>query len=148
MKVLDFGLVKSVNGDTPGNSFATAQGQVAGTPAYMAPEVAMGEAFDGRADVYAVGCVAYYLLTGRVVFEAGNPMAMLARHMRDTPLPPSAGGELAVPAELDRLVLQCLAKTPEARPAADELSRALSLVDTARWGEEQAMQWWKANRPS
>jgi eukaryotic-like serine/threonine-protein kinase len=148
VKVLDFGLVKSVNNGGQENSFATAQGQVAGTPAYMAPEVAMGEPFDGRADVYALGCVAYYLLTGRTVFEAGNAMAMLARHMRDSPAPPSARGELAVPTALDRLVLQCLAKTPDARPAAAELSRALGEVDTARWGEEQAMHWWQANRPS
>lgn len=148
VKVLDFGLVKSLKGEAGENSFATAHGQVAGTPGYMAPEMVMGESFDGRADVYAVGCVAYYLLTGRMVFEAGNAMAVVARHMRDVPVPPSSLGELAVPAELDRLVLQCLAKAAAARPSADELSRALSLVATAPWGEEQAMQWWKANRPS
>lgn len=148
VKVLDFGLVKSVDGEPRENSLATAWGHVAGTPGYMAPEVAMGESFDGRADIYAVGCVAYYLLTGRMVFEAGNAMAVLARHMRDTPQAPSTVGEQAVPAELDRVVLQCLAKAATARPSADELSRALSLVETTPWGEEQAMHWWKTNRPA
>jgi serine/threonine-protein kinase len=147
VKVLDFGLVKSVSSENPEHSLATAAGHIAGTPAYMAPEVALGEPFDGRADIYAVGCVAYFLLTGRLVFEATNSMGMMAKHMRDMPVAPSERGELQVPAELDRLVLQCLAKKPMDRPAgAAELSRALGLIDTARWGEEQAMQWWNANR--
>jgi len=147
VKVLDFGLVKSVGSETPEHSLATAAGHIAGTPAYMAPEVATGEPFDGRADIYAVGCVAYYLLTGRLVFEAANPLGMMAKHMRDAPVPPSERSELPVPAGLEQLVLQCLAKKPADRPpGAGELSRALALVDTDRWGEEQAMQWWKANR--
>ena len=73
VKVLDFGLVKSVAGGPAGEpSLATAAGSTPGTPAYMAPEMALGEAVDGRADLYALGCVAYYLLTGQLVFEAAT----------------------------------------------------------------------------
>src|SRR5262249_58349708 len=70
VKVLDFGLVKSVTGAAAGQSLETAVGSTPGTPAYMAPEVALGETVDGRADLYALGCVAYYLLTGHLVFDA------------------------------------------------------------------------------
>jgi serine/threonine-protein kinase len=149
VKVLDFGLVKSVRTETAEHSLATAAGHIAGTPSYMAPEVAMGESFDGRADLYAVGCVAYYLLTGRMVFEAANPLAMMARHLRDAPTPPSQRGEIPIPPELERLILQCLAKRPADRPAgAAELSRSFVGIETPPWGEEQAMQWWRANRPA
>ncbi len=70
VKVLDFGLVKSVAGASDEDSLATAAGLTPGTPAYMAPEMARGDTVDGRADIYALGCVAYYLLTGQLVFEA------------------------------------------------------------------------------
>lgn len=147
VKVLDFGLVKSVDREKSADSLETAQGNVAGTPSYMAPEVAMGEAFDGKADIYALGCVGYFLLTGRPVFDAHNHMAMIVQHMRDVPAAPSKQAELAIPAELDTVILQCLAKSPDLRPSAIELSRALGQVKTAEWGEEQALQWWTTNRP-
>jgi eukaryotic-like serine/threonine-protein kinase len=149
VKVLDFGLVKSADGESPDHSLATGTGQVAGTPAYMAPEVILGEVFDGRADLYALGCVAYYLLTGRLVFEVANPLGMMASHMRDAPVPPSLRGEMRIPPELERVVMQCLAKRPADRPAgAGELAQWLTSIDTAPWGEEQAMHWWKANLPA
>jgi serine/threonine-protein kinase len=148
VKVLDFGLVKSVNGHGRSESLATEQGLIAGTPGYMAPELAVGETFDGRADVYAVGCVAYYLLTGRTVFEAQTPMAMLAKHIRDEPVPPSRRTELAVPPDLEILVLRCLDKRPDHRPGAEELSRELGRVDSAPWTEAMARQWWAANQPA
>jgi tRNA A-37 threonylcarbamoyl transferase component Bud32 len=148
VKVLDFGLVKSVTGEKAAQSLATAAGLVAGTPAYMAPEMALGESFDGRADIYALGCVAYYLLTGQLVFDAANGLGMIARHMRDVPVPPSERVELPVPAALEQLVLACLAKAPEQRPrSAAMLSRSLSAIEEEPWGEEQAMQWWNVNRP-
>jgi hypothetical protein len=148
VKVLDFGLVKSVADGSGEHSLATAAGLTPGTPAYMAPEMALGEAFDGRADLYALGCVAYYLLTAQLVFEAGNGLQMIARHMRDTPVPPSRRVELPVPAALEQLVLACLAKEPAGRPrSAAELSLALAAIGVEPWGEEQAREWWRVNRP-
>ena len=147
VKVLDFGLVKSV-GEGLEQSLATAAGLTPGTPAYLAPEMALGEAFDGRADLYALGCVAYYLLTGQLVFDAVNSMQMIAKHMREAPIPPSQRTELPVPAELERLILRCLAKQPHDRPeSAAELSRLLAAVEAAPWGEDQAKQWWSAHAP-
>jgi serine/threonine-protein kinase len=149
VKVLDFGLVKSVTGPGVEQSLATAAGLTPGTPAYMAPEMALGEAFDGRADIYAVGCVAYYLLTGQLVFDAVNGLQMIAKHMRDVPVPPSNRAELPIPPALEQLVLACLAKKPADRPAgAAELSRSLAAIDGEPWGEEQAMRWWRANQPA
>jgi serine/threonine-protein kinase len=146
---LDFGLVKSVEPTTDEHSLATAAGLAPGTPAYMAPEMAMGEAIDGRADLYALGCVAYYLLTGRLVFEAANGMQMIARHMQDAPVSPSERAELPVPAALENLVMTCLAKRPADRPAsAARLSDALAAIPGAVWGQAEAGQWWEANRLS
>ncbi len=148
VKVLDFGLVKSVAAEHPEHSLATAAGSVAGTPAYMAPEMALGEPVDGRADLYALGCVAYYLLTGRLVFEAANGLQMIAKHMREAPVAPAARAELTVPPALNGLVLACLAKDPVDRPpSAAQLSRSLAAIPDESWSEEQAMQWWKVNRP-
>jgi eukaryotic-like serine/threonine-protein kinase len=147
VKVLDFGLVKPVTSAGEGHSLATAAGLTPGTPAYMAPELALGETVDGRADVYALGCVAYYLLTGRLVFEADNAFQMVVKHLKEEPVPPSQRSELHVPAALDAVVLACLAKDVERRtPSATELARSLAAVepDVEPWGEEQAARWWSA----
>jgi len=149
VKVLDFGLVKSVADRSPEASLATAEGLTPGTPAYMPPEAALGEVIDGRADLYALGCVAYYLITGHLVFESSNPMQMIARHMRDQPVPPSKRTELPVPPELERLVLACLAKDPNDRPrSAADLGRALGAIPAEPWSEEEALKWWTVNRPA
>jgi hypothetical protein len=143
VKVLDFGLVKSVADMSPEHSLATAQGLAIGTPAYMPPEAALGKTIDGRADLYALGCVAYYLLTGHLVFESANAMQMVARHLHDQPVPPSERTELPVPPELERLVLACLAKNPDDRPrSAADLGDALGAIPVEPWSEEQAMEWW------
>ncbi len=148
VKVLDFGLVKSVAGASSGHSLETAAGLTPGTPAYMAPEMALGRTVDGRADLYALGCVAYYLLTGQLVFEATTTIQMIAKHLHDEPVPPSRRAELPVPAALDQLVLACLAKKPEDRPAsAAALARSLAAIPLEPWSEEQAMEWWRLNRP-
>jgi serine/threonine protein kinase len=148
VKVLDFGLVKAVSGASAEHSLATEVGLTPGTPAYMAPEMAMGEPFDGRADIYAVGCVAYYLLTARLVFEADNALQMIAKHLQAEPVPPSQRTELPIPAALDQLVLACLAKKPKDRPqTAAALGRSLSAIVEEPWGEEQAMRWWSRKGP-
>jgi serine/threonine-protein kinase len=146
VKVLDFGLVKCVTPAGGGESLATAAGMTPGTPAYMAPEVALGETVDGRADLYALGCVAYYLLTGALVFEAETGMQMMAKHLRTEPVPPSQRAAVVIPAELERLVLACLAKKPEDRPqSAAQLSSALAAIGGEQWSEERAREWWTAN---
>src|SRR5919109_5270545 len=89
VKVLDFGLVKSVVAEPGEDSMATAAGLTPGTPAYMAPEMALGQPVDGRADIYALGCVAYFLLTGEMVFEASNAFQLIAKHLEEPPVPPS-----------------------------------------------------------
>jgi eukaryotic-like serine/threonine-protein kinase len=149
VKVLDFGLVKSVAPTTGDDSMATAAGLTPGTPAYMAPEMAMAEAVDGRADLYALGCVAYYILTGRLVFEAAGALQMIAKHLHDQPVPPSQRSELDIAPELDRLVLACLAKKPSERPqSATELDRLLSEIEIEPWSEEEAGRWWRAHQPA
>jgi hypothetical protein len=148
VKVLDFGLVKSVVETDLTQSHATAFGMTPGTPAYMAPEMALGQSVDGRTDLYALGCVAYFLLTGRLVFEGTDGLQMIVRRLHEDPVPPSTRAELPVPAELDRLVLACLARQPEHRPqSAADLGRALTAIPGPSWSDEQATQWWQTNRP-
>jgi len=148
VKVLDFGLVKSVSPSAE-DSMATAAGLTPGTPAYLAPELALGEKCDGRADLYALGCVAYYLLTGKLVFEASNGLQMITKHIHETPVPPSERTELDVTPELDRVVLACLAKKPDDRPpSAAELDRMLGDIEIEPWSEEEATRWWRAHQPA
>jgi serine/threonine-protein kinase len=148
VKVLDFGLVKPVASLGGGQSVATAAGLTPGTPAYMAPEMALGETVDGRTDLYALGCVAYYLLTGALVFDGDTGLQMMAKHLRAEPIPPSQRTALPIPPALDRLVLACLAKKPEDRPqSAVALARSLAGVEVDPWTEERAREWWTAHRP-
>jgi serine/threonine-protein kinase len=144
VKVLDFGLVKHV---AAGETVAqlTMEGALTGTPAFLPPEIAMGTAFDERADIYALGCVAYYLLTGELVFSRETPMAMALAHVSEVPRPPSERSEVAIPPLLDALILQCLAKDPAGRPAsAFELaSRLAATVPADAWTDDHAHQWWQ-----
>jgi serine/threonine-protein kinase len=149
VKVLDFGLVKEVKRPSPDDSLITAAGLALGTPSYMAPELALAEAVDARADLYALGCVAYYLVTGRLVFEADNPMRVMVKHVEEKPVPPSQRTDLPIPPSLDAAILGCLAKDPAARtPSATALADALAAAaaDVAPWGEAEAAAWWSARR--
>jgi serine/threonine-protein kinase len=152
VKVLDFGIVKKVvTDDGPAARELTRANDVAGTPDYMAPEIAMGAGnVDGRADIYALGCVAFWLLTGRPVFEEKTPMAAIIAHVNRQPIPPSTATEFEIPAALDQIVLDCLAKDPGARPVtADALSARLAAISFTRpWTEQSALRWWEAYRPS
>jgi serine/threonine protein kinase len=151
VKVLDFGLVSLRREVDDGrNPTLTAQGVFGGTPTYLAPEVAEGQLADGRADLYALGCVAYWLLTGRTVFEGESPLAIMLAHVRERPVPPSRISELGIPPALDDLVLACLEKDPANRPAsADELRIRLESCPTVDvWTQEQARQWWDLHRPT
>jgi eukaryotic-like serine/threonine-protein kinase len=147
VKVLDFGLVKPITDGGVEHSLATQAGLIIGTPGYMAPEIAVSDKVDGRADLYALGCVAYYLLTGRQVFEGGTVMQVIAKHLQEAPVPPSQRAPIAVPPALEQLVLSCLAKKPEDRPqSAAELARALAAIDVVPWTAIQAREWWVAAR--
>ncbi len=147
VKVLDFGLVKSVVADAGGDSLASAAGLTPGTPTYMAPEMAHGESVDGRADLYSLGCVAYFLLTGALVFSAETPIQVILKHIEQVPVPPSRRTDLSIPPALEQLVLCCLAKRPADRPqSAAELAGALAAIKTDPWGEAEAARWWSEQR--
>lgn len=143
VKVLDFGLVTTATGALVNRTQeSAAHQQLPGTPAYMAPELALDQPVDGRADVYAVGCVAYYALTGRLVFESNNLVQMLAKHAYEAPQPPSERAEQPLPAALEKLVLECLEKDPAARPSAAVLRAALATLDLEPWTQDAARSWW------
>jgi hypothetical protein len=128
VKVLDFGLVRSFDGPSE-ESLTGAAGMTPGTPAYMAPEMAHDRTVDGRADIYSLGCVAYYLLTGRLVFQGDNPLQTILKHLQQPPEPPSGVTDRPIPPALEELVLACLAKRPEDRPpSAAVLSQRLAQV--------------------
>jgi serine/threonine-protein kinase len=116
VKVLDFGLVRSVAGPSE-ESLTGAAGMTPGTPAYMAPEMAHDRLVDGRADLYSLGCVAYYLLTGHLVFDGDTPLQTILKHIQHPPVPPSQRTDRPIPPALEAAVLACLAKRPEDRPA-------------------------------
>jgi len=147
VKVLDFGLVKTAAMGAEATR-ATMEGVIVGTPAYMAPEMALGEHVDGRADLYALGCVAYYLLTGQQVFSGDTVLKVITQHVQAVPVPPSERTELPIPATLEDLVLACLAKKPEDRPqTARQLSQSLGAIDGMTWGDEEAGRWWGVHHP-
>ncbi len=147
VKVLDFGLVSFHDPSEVGRSLMTGSQVTTGTPAFMAPEVILEGAVDARADIYALGCVAYYLLTGALVFEASTPMKMFVEHLQTPPLPPSLRSELPIPPALDALVLGCLEKDPARRPqSVDALLRQLDHVSVSTpWTNDRAREWWERN---
>ena len=147
VKILDFGLVKPIADRSLDETLATQAGLIVGTPGYMAPEMVLSDTVDGRADLYALGCVAYYLLTGQQVFDGDTPMKIMAKHLQEPPIPPSQRAQIAVPPKLEQVVLACLAKKPEDRPrSAAELARLLAAADVEPWTSEQAAEWWATAR--
>jgi serine/threonine-protein kinase len=149
VKVLDFGLVKVKGRPRDMETLATLDHTTSGTPAYMAPEAILGDTeVDRRADVYALGCVAYYLLTGQLVFDADTPMRMFVQHLQTTPIPPSQRTELPIPPELDAFVMSCLEKDPDKRPqSARVLFDMASACGAIGWTNAHAERWWQAHLP-
>jgi serine/threonine-protein kinase len=150
VKVLDFGLVKH---SEPAKTVTqlTLEGVTAGTPAYMPPEIALGRpGVDGRADLYALGCVAYFLLTGQPVFAGDSPMAIALAHVHETPLPPSVRSEFEIPDGMDALILDCLAKDPAKRPPSAAVldERLAAVVSGDEWTSELAHAWWELHAAS
>jgi serine/threonine-protein kinase len=140
-KVLDFGLVKLT---APEATQITADYTVSGTPQYMSPEQAMGAAeIDGRADIYALGAILYFMLTGRPPFEGATPTELMIAHARDPVVPPSKLRP-DIPADLEAVALRCLTKKPDDRYAdTRELSFALAACACAKeWDETKAEEWW------
>ena len=152
VKVLDFGLVKSQRETERGDVTLTrAQGTIGGTPAFMSPEQVLGERpVDVRSDIYAVGCLAYWLVTGQLVFTGRTVMDTLLQHAQAPPVPPSERTELEISPVFDQLVLMCLAKNPDDRPAtADALADGLGEVATTNsWTTKHMRQWWETHYPA
>jgi DNA-binding NtrC family response regulator len=147
IKVVDFGVVSRHARET--TSQITTAGMILGTPAFLAPELVSSQTFDGRADIYALGCVAFWLLTGRPPFEADDALAILMHHSQ-TPAPaPSTMSEETIPKEMDTLILECLAKEPSRRPAnADVLWERLDRLPMAgQWNQRRARTWWEMHEP-
>ena len=147
VKVLDFGLVRATWG-LGEDERLTSDGTIVGTPAYIAPEVALGgRPLDARVDLYGLGCVAYWLLTGEKVFTGATPMEVVLNHVKEPPIPPSVRAGRAFPAALERLVLSCLAKEPRDRPpSAEWLGERLAECPTEdRWTPDRAREWWERN---
>jgi eukaryotic-like serine/threonine-protein kinase len=152
VKVLDFGIAKALHGAPPdAQTIATMTHVIQGTPAFLAPEQALGAAsVDARADIYSTGCVAYWLLTGELVFVADTPIQQLLAHAQAPPEPPSARTELPIPPDLDALVLSCLAKDPGCRPKSprDLLEQLETMMLQRPWTEARAREWWTIHLPS
>ncbi len=144
VKVLDFGIVGTVRESDDASTVYTRENAIRGTPAFIAPEQALGTEVDGRADIYATGCLAYWLLTGQFVFTGETAMGLLLQHAHTQPVPPSARTDRRVPKALDDLVMSCLAKDPAQRPqSARELSLRLAEVEgAAAWTQDRAREWW------
>lgn len=146
VKVLDFGLVKPQK-ENRAPSELTGEGLLPGTPGYMSPEMALGNPADWRTDIYALGCVAYWLLCGKMVFERETPMSLALAHVQLLPDRPSARAGQPIPTSLDDLIMRCLEKDPVRRPQTaqevyDLLGECKALTE---WTGEDAARWWRAN---
>lgn len=147
-KVLDFGLAKRIIAE--GDRRITGTGIVMGTPQFIAPESVAGlELIDGRADLYSLGGVAFWLLTGSPLFEAKDPVDLMVQHVTAQPERVSDVSEFAVPHALDRIVMKCLEKDPDDRfQSATELATALQdIVFPEPWTLEKARTWWQLHLP-
>ncbi len=147
VKVLDFGLVRRAAGD---GSHVSVSHVAAGTPAFLAPEAAEAKLdLDARVDIYSLGCLAYWLLTGRIVFEEASSMATILAHVRQQPVPPSQRTENEIPAALENLIMQCLEKDPVRRPQSVEIIAehlgACAVGET--WDARRAEHWWRTHQP-
>jgi eukaryotic-like serine/threonine-protein kinase len=144
-KLLDFGLVKAVT-EAP-SARLTHEGGISGTPLFMSPEQARGVGnLDARSDIYSLGAVAYALLTGRPPFDSKNPMDVMIAHVRDEVVP-SSEHQADVPADLEDVILRCLAKSPDDRfQDVDSLEQALAECAAAdQWTQSHAAHWWREN---
>lgn len=147
-KVLDFGLVRDVHASS--DVGLTGDHAVAGTPLYLSPEaIRAPEAVDARGDLYALGAVTYYLLTGRPVFEGSTVVEVCGQHLHAEPEPPSRRAGLAFDPALEACVMDCLRKDPAARPqSAAALEARLAECDVGPWTAADAREWWDRHAPA
>ena len=138
-KVVDYGLVKEITANTGESSQ-----MILGTPAYIAPEAVSDPAQVGApSDIYALGAVGYFLLTGKPVFDGKTSVDVCVQHVTATPIPPSKAADIRVPEGLEQLILACLAKSPRDRPTARTLAAKLTATARANdWTEDEALAWW------
>ena len=138
-KVVDYGLVKEITANTGESSQ-----MILGTPAYIAPEVVTDPSKVGPAgDLYALGAVGYFLLTGKPVFEGKTSVDVCVQHVTATPVPPSKAAGIFIPEALEQTILRCLAKSPRDRPTARALAALLRDAPPAKdWTEDEALAWW------
>jgi serine/threonine-protein kinase len=146
--VLDFGLVKAPRLESQ-DILVSANQAITGTPAFMSPEQALGQPVDERSDIYAVGVLAFFLLTGHGLFAGESVLDVLTKQVSEPAPAPSASSELEIPPQLDEVVLACLQKDPSRRPPnADELARLLGeAVRDNAWTAARASLWWQAHHP-
>lgn len=147
-KVVDFGLVKELDERHPAS--VSQEGTISGTPLYMAPEIlTQTHAASARSDIYALGAVGYYLLTGEHVFGGRTVIEVLGHHLHTEPVPPSQRVGDPVPEALERVIMDCLAKDPDARPQdALALRQRLEACDVGRWSQRRAEKWWTVHGPT
>jgi len=151
-KVLDFGLVKLATARKAEDDAVklSTEGSTSGTPAFMAPETVLGVAdTDHRVDLYALGCVGYWLLTGKLIFEGRSVVEVMLHHAHTPPPKPSTTSELPILAPLEDLIMECLEKDPARRPtSAEAVSTRLDAVSLeSAWTVERAERWWAMHRP-
>ena len=145
-KVVDFGLVKDADATNPaGDEKLSMVNTLLGTPLYMAPEVIKDpQAAGPSSDLYSLGAVGYFLLTGSPVFSADSVMEVCAAHLHEEPVPPSERLGAPLDGALEELIMRCLAKDSKQRPeSATALRLALSKCPTPRWTEQHARDWWR-----
>jgi serine/threonine-protein kinase len=146
VKLLDFGLVKDLS---EGRSDLTDIGALKGTPLYVSPEaIRSPQSVDARSDIYSCGALGYFLLVGKPVFDAKSVVEVCAQHLHEDPVAPSERLGKPVPHGLEELILRCLSKAPEQRPAsAVELVTLLDGCDDCAWTMEDASRWWEHRAP-
>ena len=147
LKILDFGVAKKMDNENYGN--VTSNSEFVGTPLYTAPEALSRKALiTDRSDIYSLGCVAYWALTGRNVIKSKKIMQILLDHVKVQPNPPSAVCDLDIPAEMDTVIMKCLEKDPEKRFNARELWSFLDNIQLQDvWNATSAEEWWHENLP-
>jgi serine/threonine-protein kinase len=138
-KVVDYGLVKEITANTGESSRV-----ILGTPAYIAPEaVTDPDAVGPPSDLYALGAVGYYLLTGKRIFEGKTSVDVCVQHVTTMPIPPSQASSIHISAALEQVIMRCLEKSPHARPSATALAKLLRAIPAERdWSEDEALAWW------
>jgi serine/threonine protein kinase len=142
VKLVDFGLVKAVQARS---AAITGDGLAVGTPLFMSPEaIETPDDVDARSDLYSVGAIGYYLLTGKYVFVGKSSPEVCMKHLQERPTPPSVRSHRPISADLEHLILQCLEKDRENRPptAFDLQQSLLACREAFTWTEDEAEEWW------